>query len=63
MEHLVSGPVPALLGLLLLTFILLLLLDINKVLGRIEEHLKEANDADPHVAHQRYLRQNDIDRP
>jgi hypothetical protein len=32
-------------------------------LGRIEEHLREANDADPHVAHQRYLRQNDIGRP
>ncbi len=62
MEKPLLGPIPVLLGLLLLVLIFLVLVDIKNALRRIEEHLKEVNEADPHVANQRYLRENDIGR-
>jgi len=39
-------------GILLLTFILIALLDIIKTLDRIDHRLRGENDADPHVNHE-----------
>jgi hypothetical protein len=55
-----QAKVGAVLGLLLLALIFLLLLDIHRAVERIEGHIKEANDADPHIAHQRELRRMGI---
>ena len=60
MEKLMSDPIPNLVGLLLLIMIYAALLDIKRILARIDGRLEEANEADPHVTHQRYLRANDI---
>jgi hypothetical protein len=46
------------LGLLLLSFVFLVLLDIKNALGKIRDLLGEANDANPHIAHQRDMRSN-----
>ena len=43
-----------------LIWIILQLHDVKRALERIESHLSEANDADPHIAHQRELRRMGI---
>ena len=61
MTQLRSGPVAVLVGLPSAGADILLLLDIKSVFGTgIEGPLEEANDADSHVAHERYPRENGI---
>jgi hypothetical protein len=43
-----------------LIWIFLELHDVRKILERIESHLSEANDADPHIRHRRELRRMGI---
>ncbi|HUD98868.1 MAG TPA: thioredoxin domain-containing protein [Bryobacteraceae bacterium] len=50
-EH--PSDVAVILGLLLLAFVFLLLLDIKNTLNKIRELLEEANEADPRISHQR----------
>jgi len=52
MEHSLPLWVVEMIGILLLTFILIALLDIIKTLDRIDHRLRGENDADPHVNHE-----------
>jgi hypothetical protein len=58
MEHSLPLWVVEMIGILLLTFILIALLDIIKTLDRIDDRLRKANDADAHADHE--VRQDSI---